>query len=81
MQFADDPRQHGEFPQLSVVTLFVRDVTAHPEVSDTANPFSVRASRRREERPGSEFPEIATDGGTETYRTFGGGTETPDPRH
>jgi DNA/RNA-binding domain of Phe-tRNA-synthetase-like protein len=58
MLFSHSPQLLDQFPQLSVATLSVTEVTAAPDVADTTRPFLERATARLAERPESEFPEI-----------------------
>jgi DNA/RNA-binding domain of Phe-tRNA-synthetase-like protein len=59
MQFSHSPAVLAEFPQLSVATLLVSDITATADTAEAQRPFLERAAARLEERPESEFPEIA----------------------
>ncbi len=59
MRFSHSAQLLVEFPQLSVTTLMLSDVTADADTTATARPFLERASMRLSERPESEFPEIA----------------------
>ncbi|WP_309104715.1 phenylalanine--tRNA ligase beta subunit-related protein [Microbacterium sp.] len=59
MRFTHSPQLMADFPQLSVATLRLTDVTDHADVAATAQPFFDRAAARLAERSESEFPEIA----------------------
>jgi DNA/RNA-binding domain of Phe-tRNA-synthetase-like protein len=59
MQFSHSPQVLTEFPQLSVTTLLVSEITATADTAETQRPFLERAAARLQERPESEFPEIA----------------------